>query len=175
MIAFSSLYKLLIHNLWRSLARLLLPLGKNVELSSHDDFLGLSSVDVPSQCHWKSSLPWAVSTSHIGPTFWVRFRIARACLPPSTHGVTVMWFPFVTAVSGNLSAEFAGSLGARLLSYGMDNLSVKLQLGLLSCFLPPIMAIAYSRSRDACFRYIPRIPGNTLPSVDVHSASWWSS
>ena len=44
----------------------------------------------------------------------------------------MVWYPFVIATSGDLSAPVAGSLGPRLLPDGMDNLPVKLQLGLRS-------------------------------------------
>jgi hypothetical protein len=80
-------------------------------------------------------------------------------LSPSTHGVTMVLYPFAPAISGDLSATVTGSFAPRLLP-------VKFQLGLRPCFTPPFMAVVNSRSRDACFRKIPCIPGDTLPSED---------
>ena len=73
---------------------------------------------------WKSSIPWAVSTSHIGHAY-------------CGFDLLIHLMQDRSAISGDLSATVAGSVGPRLLPYGMDNLPVKLQHGLRSCFTPP--------------------------------------
>jgi hypothetical protein len=70
-------------------------------------------------------------------------------------------YPHISATSVDLSA----TVGPRLLPYGTDNLPVKLQLGLGSCFTPPFTAVTISNSRADCFKKIPCIPGSDpLPS-----------
>ena len=87
---------------------------------------------------------------------FVRPRISLASSSPTIHGVTVVCYPHISATSVDLSA----TVGPRLLPYGTDNLPVKLQLGLGSCFTPPFTAVTISNSRADCFKKIPCIPGN---------------
>ena len=75
--------------------------GKNIELGSHEGFLGLSSLQVPSR-DWKSSITWAVSNSHIGHAY-------------CGFDILIHLMQDRSAISGDLSLTVAGSVGPRLL------------------------------------------------------------